>query len=154
MEDRPRKNVSAFKKAALSTAQHCISISHDMTTRFKLRHARGRAGADIRIQLYMCIRGSRSSRHHPIKDATDIALACSEARGLCAPADVTETIMFISFLTFFSHLVVSPNHFLFLLISCVCKYNILSPPPPQKKKDILASYPGPSAFRVRAWVRG
>ena len=26
----------------------------------------------------MCIRGSRSSLHHPMRDATDIALACSE----------------------------------------------------------------------------
>ena len=26
----------------------------------------------------MCIRGSRSSRHHPVKDETDIALACVE----------------------------------------------------------------------------
>ena len=30
----------------------------------------------------MCIRGSRSSRHHAIKEAADVALACSEG---CVP---------------------------------------------------------------------
>ena len=40
---------------------------------------RCKLGFAILRSAVLCIRGSRSSRHHPIKDNTDITLACSEA---------------------------------------------------------------------------
>ncbi len=59
-----------------------LSIKRDLPYSHVMGWLRCKLSFAILRSAVMCIRGSRSSRHHPIKDTTDITLACSEG---CVP---------------------------------------------------------------------